>query len=112
MWFDGYSFTPERLEKFHAYAAAQTQINMRLKEISKEIAELPQIPRSIEQWVESYPDLTKRSFGIDTYKKHMKINKEYNELIDKAEHNLRELKVLFIEDLIAKINGTLNNGSG
>jgi hypothetical protein len=38
----------------------------------------------------------------------MKINREYQKLVNEAENNLREMKILAIEDIIDKINNTLN----
>ncbi len=104
---DGYiKPEPSRLDRFKLYSSNQFKVNTRLKEIAGEIASLPKIPRSMEEWVGSWSDLNTRGFGIDTFSKHLKIKKEYAELADDADTNLREMKILAIEDLLEKINNT------
>jgi hypothetical protein len=104
---DGYA-NSSRLDQFKLYSNNQAKVNTRLKEIAVEIASLPKIPKSMEEWVGSWSDLTDRGFGMDTFSKHIKIKKEYIELADNADTNLREMKILAIEDLLDKINNTLN----
>jgi hypothetical protein len=103
---DGYK--PSRLDLFKLYSSNQSQVNTRLKQIAVEISSLPQIPKSMEEWIGSWSDPAIKSFGIDTFSKHLKIKKEYAKLADNADTNLREMKILAIEDLLEKINKTLN----
>lgn len=105
---DGYGNSLSRTEKFQICSANQARVNARLREIAKEIAELPKIPGSIDDWIESWADPKHKSFGIDAFNKHLKIKKEYTELIENADSNLREMRILAIDDLLDKINNTLN----
>jgi hypothetical protein len=105
---DGYDKLLSRTERFQIFSENQTKVNSRLKEIAKEISELPKIPNSIDDWIESWTDSKKKSFGIDSFNKHLKIKKEYTSLVENADNNLREMKILAIEDLLDKINNTLN----
>jgi hypothetical protein len=104
---DGYD-TSSRLNQFKLYSNNQLKVNTRLKEIAVEIAALPKIPKSMDEWIGSWSDPAIKSFGMDTFSKHLKIKKEYAELADNADTNLREMKILAIEDLLDKINKTLN----
>ncbi len=101
---DGYS----RLEKFKHYSMTQTQLNLRLKEIAGEMATLPKVPSHIDVWMGSFADLERKGFGLDTITKQMQIKREYSKLVDVSDTNLREMKILAIEDLLEKINSTLN----
>ena len=101
---DGYS----KLDQFKLYSSNQIKVNLRLKEIAEEIAVLPKIPRSMEEWIASWTNPLSRGFVIDTFSKHLRIKKEYAQLTDIADTNLREMKILAIEDLLAKISNTLN----
>ncbi len=106
---DGYiKPEPSRLDRYKLYSSNQCKVNERLKEIAEEITTLPKVPHSMEEWIGSWSELTNRGFGIDTFSKHLKIKKEYAELSDDADTNLREMKILAIEDLLDKINNTLN----
>lgn len=109
---DGYSFTDTiRSEKFKTCSANQIKLNQRLKEIAAEMANLPKPPRRIEDWVDGWADLSiKRNFSMESYDKHIKFRKEYHKLVDTADSNLREMKLLVIEDLLEKINSTLEKG--
>ncbi len=110
MFLDGYNKLSDlKLEKFKIYSHEQAKVNGRLKEIAKEINELPHKPSSMDRWIESYTDLSKKEFSMLSYNKYLKISKEYGELVDKSENNFREMKIIFIEDLIDKINDTINN---
>lgn len=104
---DGYC--NERTESFKQRSDDQLKLNARLREIAHEMAELPQVPSSMESWVGSWSNLDKKTFGMDTFSKHLKIKKEYVKLVDTADSNLREMKILAIDDLLEKINNTLNN---
>lgn len=109
MLFDGYSkLEGSRLEQFKRFSTQQSQVNARLKEIAQDMNGMPKMPHSIDQWIESFGGLTKKSFGIDTFVKQSKMSKEYHDLIDKSEANFREMKIIFIEDLIDKINHMLD----
>lgn len=105
---DGYNQGDERFKSLKEKSAFQVKVNERLKEIAEELATLPKTPRSIDEWIESWHDPTRQNFSISDYKKHMKINREYQKLVNDAENNLREMKILAIEDIIDKINSTLN----
>lgn len=109
MSIDGYSNSIfSRAEKFKICSENQRKLNLRLKEIAKEISELPQIPYSMDEWIESLPDIKTKRFGIDAFSKHFRYKKEYLELMDNSDSNLREMKIIAIEDLLDKINNTLN----
>lgn len=100
--------SPDKMEKFKQYVDQQSKINVRLKEISTEISNLPKIPNSIDEWIESWPESNKKKFNIEIYSKHFSIKREYYSLIENSEHNLREIKILTIEDLIEKIQNILD----
>lgn len=105
---DGYDNQLSRTEKFQVCSANQAKVNARLREIAKEISELPKIPPSIDDWIDSWTDPKKEGFSINAFNKHLKIKKEYSELIENADSNLREMRILAIDDLLEKINNTLN----
>jgi len=105
---DGYF---SRSEKFKTCSENQNKLNLRLKEIANEIAILPKLPQSMEDWIDSWTDPSKKGFSMSAFNKHLKIKKEYSKLIDSSNSNLREMKILVIEELLEKINNTLNNGS-
>ena len=99
---DGYKIS--RMDRFKACSEHQSKIHSRIKEISQEINKLPKIPPSLDKWIEGWSDIDIRGFGMDTYEKHMNFRKEYSQLTENLDNNLREMKILTIEELLEKIN--------
>jgi hypothetical protein len=96
----------DRKSKFANYSATQKALTNRLKEIADEASKLPQIPRYFDSWIEGYGNDS--GFNLKTFDQHWKIKREYAKLMEDADNNLRQMKILAIEDLIEKINNTLN----
>jgi len=105
---DGYNKT-NRLLKLKQCASRQSSFNARIKEINKELSELPQMPYSLDFWIDSLPDLHGKGFTMKSYSKFSSIKKEYEEIIESSEDNLREMKILAIEDLLEKIDSINEN---
>jgi hypothetical protein len=109
MTVDGYdNYALSNLERLEHYAGNQLAVNGRLREIAEEISSLPKAPASMDEWIGTWTDLDGKGFGIHTYNKRAKIKREYNRLVDSSNSNLREMKIIAIEDLLEKINDTLN----
>lgn len=107
---DGYNSTKHfvRLEKIKFHSANQLQFNNQLKEINKELLNMQQIPMVSDHWIESLPSLDrKNNFSIKDYNKFLKLKKEYNQILEKSEDNLRELRILAIDDILDKIKNIL-----
>lgn len=101
---DGYSNSKLELE---SRFQAQSSLNKRLETIAKELKVLPTLPYSMDRWINSIVDPNKKTFSLQEYKKHLSYKKEYEEILDKSDSNLREVKILLIEEIIGKINSTL-----
>lgn len=102
---DGYTLENK---SFEYYSSNQIKINNRIRELGKEMKELPTLSVSLDEWINSLPDLKSKKFGMDTFTKNCEIKKEYYYLLDKADTNLREMKILSIDVLLNKINNILN----
>ncbi len=105
---DGYEkFSFKELEKFKEYSNMQSSVNKRIEEINLELATIPKMPPSIDMWIDDLPDLRGNSFGLNDYTKLFKYRKEYSKLLETSDHNLREMKILTIDDLLGKIDRLL-----
>ncbi len=99
-----------RLEKLKICSANQVKFNNRIKEINKELAAFPKAHYIFEHWIDSLPNLdNKNSFNIKEYSKLFQIQKEYKQLMEDADSNLREMKILAIDDVLDKIKLILDD---
>lgn len=108
---DGYNFLDtSRSNCFKQFLDNQRQVNGRLKEIASEMVNLPRPPKYMEDWIEGWTTPEgQKSFDMSVLKKLVNYKKEYNKLIEVSDTNIREMKVLIIDDLIDKINSTLED---
>lgn len=104
---DGYSTDPLLRERFKKHFNLQKHFNDRLNQMAKELKELPQMPKSLSLWIESFSKDEK--FSLNDYKKHLALKKEYTKIIEKSSNNLSVMKILAIDDLLERIKKTLNN---
>lgn len=105
MQVDGYFFSDDtRMTDFKKLSNEQLKLNGRMKEIAEEISKLPKPPASIGNWIESWNSLDRKDFGLDTIIKQNRIKKEYNKILEQSDSNMRQMKILAIDDLLDKIN--------
>jgi len=107
---DGYTKQEELLQKLtdmQELFNSQIEINKELTNVSVEIDSLPEMPDSLDSWVDSIPDINSENFKLSDYKKMFKMNKKYGDLIEKREHNSQKIKILVIDNIIDKIKALL-----
>lgn len=86
----------------------QDAINKELIDISNEIEIMPEIPYNIDHWLDSVPDMYKDGeFRLADFKKMFKIQKKYNDLLEKRSNNITKIKVIVIDNLIDRIKDLL-----
>lgn len=88
----------------------QSEVNKNISNLSKEISQLPELPRNLEEWTDSLSNIYSedKTFKLSDFKRVFKINKEYCELIEKREKNLRQIKMLTIDSVIDRIKNVLD----
>jgi hypothetical protein len=105
---DGYDIEV-RLNNMEALLDDQDAINKELIDISNEIEVMPEIPYNIDRWLDSIPDMYKdKDFTLTDFKKMFKIQKKYNELLEKRSNNTAKIKVIVIDNLIDRIKDLLD----
>jgi len=90
----------------------QTKIVHRLSDINEEISNLPKIPKDMESWMDSLPDLyapASERFKITDLKKLTKLTKEYNKLKLKEESNTTKLRLALIDNALLMTNECLKD---
>lgn len=97
---DGYTS-----EKLKSYSEAQGKINARLQEIALEIKALPKAQKSSADF------LDEGAFNMQSYGKYAKIKKEYLALLEQADVNLREMRLIAIDNLLEQIKQTLDENA-
>lgn len=106
---DGYSELLSKSLEFKHCFECQSSLNSQLQNLAIEAAKLPIPPPSLDDWMGSWSNSDgKNNFKLSNYVKLSKIKKEYSQLIDKSDSNLREMKIIIIDDLLAKINDLVN----
>lgn len=102
---DGYSDLLNKSLAFKHCFDCQSSLNSQLQNLAIEAAKLPIPPSSLDDWMGSWGSYDgKNNFKLSNYVKLSKIKKEYSQLIDKSDSNLREMKIIIIDDLLVKIN--------
>lgn len=108
---DGYLRQEELVKKYNDMQnliANQMEINKELLVVSTEMGSLPEMPESLDKWVDSLSDLDSKNFKLSDFKKMFKISKKYNDLVERREQNSQKIKALVIDNLIDQIKTLLN----
>jgi septation ring formation regulator EzrA len=103
---DGY----ELLKKYQSVQElfnVQVEINDEISNINKEMSMLPEIPENLEDWTESLADLESENFKLADFKRMFKINKKYNDLVERRELNSLKIREFVIDNLIDRIKEIL-----
>jgi hypothetical protein len=83
----------------------QQNIDKEISTLSLEIQKLPEMPRSMENWVSSFSS----EFKLSDMKKIFNLNKRYKTLIENRKENGQKIKLFAIDNLIDQINETVKN---
>jgi len=108
---DGYTKQEDLINKYNDMQElfnSQVEINKEITTVSVEIGSLPEMPDSLDNWVDSISDINSGNFKLSDYKKMFKMSKKYNELLEKREHNSQKIKILVIDNIIDKIKALLD----
>ena len=96
---DGYSDIEEVIND-------QIKINTELIKASKELNDIPDMPKNLDKWIDSLPN-EKTKFKLVDYSNLFKIGRKYNKLVERQKSNAQKLKVIMIDDLLKKIKDVL-----
>jgi hypothetical protein len=88
----------------------QLKLNAEVANTAKEINEMPKMPKDLDRWMESVPELNnnKKRFKISDYANIFKISRKYESLLEDRDINQSKLKVVVIDNLLNKIKKALN----
>lgn len=84
----------------------QTDLNQKISDVAAEMIALPEIPENIEIWIDSISEVDD-GFKLADFKRMLKINKKYNELLEHRSENSSKIKVLIIDNLLDRINSII-----
>lgn len=107
---DGYTKQEELIQKYNDMQElfnSQVEINEEITNVSIEIGSLPEMPDSLDSWVDSIPDINSENFKLADYKNLFKMSKKYNDLLERRDHNSQKIKILVIDNVIDKIKALL-----
>lgn len=105
---DGYDIIKKVID-METLFNTQIKINEEISVITEEISNLPEIPVSIDKWIDSLSNIDEFNFKLEDFNKLFFINKKYNKLIEQRESNSLKIKILVIDNLLDRIKGILEN---
>lgn len=108
---DGYTKRDELVQKYNDMQElfnSQVEINEEISNVSIEIGSLPEMPESLDSWLDSIPKINSPNFKLSDFKKMFKMNKKYNDLIERRDHNSQKIRILAIDNIIDKIKDLLD----
>lgn len=105
---DGYDIQKKVID-METLFNTQIKINEEISVITEEISNLPEIPVSIDRWIDSLSNIDEFNFQLKDFNKLFFINKKYNNLIEQRESNSLKIKILVIDNLLDRIKGILED---
>lgn len=81
-------------------------INKKMEKASNEINKMSNLPPSIDWWIDSF-STSPKDFKLADFNKIIKITKDLDKLQEEKENNLRNLKLLMIDELLEKAEKVL-----
>src|SRR5277367_4262400 len=90
---DGYSSEIiARFQELDKLCDKQEEINEEMVNLTDEIDNLPPIPGSIDEWVDSVADPSSDdNFKMSDFSKMFKMNKRYNDLLEEKDNTTRKM---------------------
>lgn len=80
----------------------QLKIDKDIENLSKEIQKIPEMPQSMDRWIDSFSS----KFKIADLTKISKLTREHRRLLDDRKSNGRKIKLFAIDNLLDQIKET------